>query len=102
MPLRMCFILVVCFASLITQNIRAIVNVVEMWAVAQPSYKRCSMVQNKLLTQVSLVRNLWAMEVRHPSCPSIGKKCFQILWKGGHGAGAWRVAFEPEGPHFPM
>lgn len=100
MPLRMCFILVVCFATLITQNVLCHCKCCRDVGCGQRSYLRCNMVQNKLPT-LPQVRNLWATQVGRPSRPSVGKMCFQILWKARHGGRGLESGIEPEWAHSP-
>lgn len=100
MPLRMCFILVVCLATLITENVLCHCKCCRDVGCGWLAYLRCNMVQNKLPT-LPLVRNLWVTEIRHPSHPSVDKMCFQILWKARHGGRGLESGTEPEWAHSP-
>lgn len=67
---RVCFILVVCLATLITQNVLCYFNCCREVGCGQPSSLSCNMVQNKLRT-LPLVRNLWTTAGGSPSHPPV-------------------------------
>ena len=56
--LRVCFILVVCFATLITQSVLCCCKCCRDMGCGQPSPLSCNMVQHRPL-RLPLVRNLW-------------------------------------------
>lgn len=100
MPLRMCFILVVCFATLITQNVPCRCQCCRGVGCGQPSSPRRDVVQNCFQSRSS---ETWGPPRLDTQPVRLQTRCVSgPFGKPGEGSGDWGAALELKGPRSPI